>query len=272
MEKRESETGTNVTTIIRAYFHWDHKENDKPMRVRLAGLVSPTGTNLEDSEALMMVEIPVPTTNSYPVQAIASCKLTGHISICSEYYINIFTFKIKEGSGRIKFYGDFDHIYTLELAGSGIFRPLQIYFLSNFIAVMNYEKCILFRLIKLENSDISPEDSSQQNSSSSYNNKSNSSTNNKSPLLKDSSKQILLPIVPNPIVKRVNFQKVKYDPKSETVETVFLNTITKANRKLSIANTGITEEFQNEIVRGNTKLIVPNTNEDIIVQGSLKNI
>src|SRR5690349_1816722 len=111
----------------------------------------------------MMVKIP--NVNNITAQAIASRKLTGHIAICGESQLYIHTFKIKESSGRSKStYADFDHIYRIELFDN--FKPTKLYFLSNYLCGMNTEKCIVFKISKLDDDSDEKQDHLSNSSSS----------------------------------------------------------------------------------------------------------
>src|SRR5581483_7763132 len=103
-----------LQTSMRLSHFRERDHGEKPMRARIAGLVSPTGTEPEE-DSLIMVEIPLTS----PATAVAHCPLTGHIACLSaESIINIFLFRVKEVTGRIKvIYYDFDRTYAIEAPG-----------------------------------------------------------------------------------------------------------------------------------------------------------
>lgn len=183
------------------------------MRARIAGLVSPTGAEPED-DSLMMVEVPLTS----PATAVSSCDITGHIACLSaESIINIFLFRAKEVTGRVKVhYYDFDRTYACEVSG---FVPEKLYFLSNYLACMNSHKIHVFRLSK----DESPVDGF---------------------LAQDSARRHSVQ----------QNEKVVFDPKNESIR-VYLPSILRSNRKRKSHSMELHEEFQEEINTNHTRII-----------------
>lgn len=228
-----------MRNVFFLFFHWEKDHGTKPMRARIAGLVSPTGAEPED-DSLMMVEIPLTS----PATAITSCNLTGHIACLSaESIINIFLFRAKEVSGRVRVtYYDFDRTYSLETTG---FIPEQIYFVSNYLACMNSEKVHVFRVRKEESA------SPQFASCSAI-----SQTGGFAKTKKGSSSE--------------GTEKVVFNPRDETIK-VYLPSIVRANRKRKyITSVNISDDFQEDIHANHTKVAFSATNPGIIVEDVLR--
>lgn len=202
------------------------------MRARIAGLVSPTGTEPEE-DALTMVEIPLTS----PPTAIASCNLTGHVACLSaESVVNLFLFRTKDVSGRVKAqYHDFDRTYAIEMPG---FAPTKLHFLHNYLVCMNSQKVHVIRVIKGRDELL------QENSSVDF-------------------ACYHQPVLDN------KWEKVVFDPHDEDIK-VYLPSITRANRRRKHSNSGLTEEFHNDISSNHAKVIYSAVIPSITVEDALR--
>lgn len=203
------------------------------MRTRIAG-VSPSANDLE-KPTLTMVEIPL----SSPAIGVASCALSGHLaSLSAESIVNIFSFRVKDASGRGKMqYHDFDRLCAVELPE----RVENLSFLGNFISCHGPSKVSVFRLCKSDKT-WSPSAITCVDKFGVVNSRSQKSMNlrrrNKYETQSKFGKEKEAGIDQS--------NKVSYDPTDESV-TVHLPTILRANRKRA-GNTVLIEEFCSEIL------------------------
>lgn len=256
LEKREA-TANCSTSSVRAYFHWEKNHGTKPMRARIAGLVSPTGTEPEE-DSLMMVEIPLTS----PATAITSCNLSGHIACLSaESIVNMFIFRAKEAAGRMKVhYFDFDRSYAIEMPGC---VPEKIFFLTDYVVCMSSQFVNVFRVKKEEHSD--------------SHGPSFIETVNKKNIMSMPTFFAGYKVCPKssgkdqqPEKLQRNFNKVVFDSKNESVK-VHLNTIVRDNRnRRNSPSALITEEFQDEITSNKTKVIFSAKQPGLSVEDMLR--
>jgi len=229
------------------------------MKARIAGLVSPTGAEPED-DSLMMVEIPLTS----PATAVSSCNLSGHLATLSaESILNIFLFRAKEASGRVKVhYFDFDRVYSVEMPG---FVPQRISFLTDYIACMNQNEVRVFKVRKqdapyLKDSPVSPAigpiSKSKPPTLTSYFTDVKSQSNGKG-------------FKSLPVSAENNTGKVIFDPKNETVK-VHLRSIVRANRQLDCPSALISEEYNDEIEDNITKVVFSAVHPGILVNDVIR--
>jgi hypothetical protein len=260
LERRETSANSS-TTSVRAYFNWEKNHHSKPMKARIAGLVSPTGAEPEE-DSLMMVEIPLTS----PATAVTSCNLSGHLaSLSAESILNIFLFRAKEATGRVKVhYFDFDRIYSLEMPG---FIPDKICFLTDFISCMNSQEIRVFRVKKedasytAEGTALTPAEAfakSKPPTITSFFTEHKFSSLGKGSFSKTTS----------PVSLRTG-DKVVFDPKNESVK-VHLNSIGRANRKRRCPSALISEEFHDEIHLQKTKVVFTAIHPGISVEDIMR--
>lgn len=245
--------GASRCSSIRVYFHWDKKSDCQSMRTRIAG-VSPSSHDLE-RPALTMVEIPLTS----PAIAVASCTLTGHLaSLSAESVVNIFSFRMKDVSGRGKMqYHDFDRLCAVEIPG---FAPERLSFLGNFISCYGPGKIHVFRIYKSDKS-WSPsvvtsekhgaaKSKSRSGGGGLFGSKTGSSRKLKSKSYMDHS------------------NKITFDPSDDSV-TIQLPSITRANRKRA-GNTVVIEEYSGEIHNNKSRIIFSSAVAGINVEDILR--
>ena len=260
VEKRDS-TGPDSKKIlrnVRVYFNWDTSKEGKPMRARIAGLVSPTGADPDD-DTLVMVEIPTtsPTGASPPpnIVAAASCNILGHLATLTDSnIINIYAYKLKEVKGRASKsqYSDFDLSYAIEMAN---FTPdsARIEFLADIMSVSNRTQVNVFRLTKQIRSRSRTASNESGGSLASSGRKSGMSGGGSVGMV--SSGPASLPIFPTSSKIDEGCDKVVFDPKNESVK-VHMNLITRTNHKARFpdAGSGIYEEYQ-DMISDKTRVI-----------------
>ncbi|CAG9815124.1 unnamed protein product [Phaedon cochleariae] len=124
----------------------------QPMRARIAGRVTPT-TNQSELGSLEMIEIPVKRNPNF----IDCCQVSGNLLIMSSKIINIYKFLIKTHDISKMRFIDFEE---LPLLIDIPFIPLHVSFCENYIACMNKESVLLFKI-----SEVSRKDNNDFNSS-----------------------------------------------------------------------------------------------------------
>lgn len=257
----DNDSTSSKNCSIRVYFQWNKKSDVLQMRTRIAG-VSPSTNDLE-KPCLMMVEIPLTS----PAIAASTCNLTGHLaSLSAESIINIFSYRLKEVSGRARLhYPDFDRLCTVEIPGSSPLTSLS--FTGNFISASGVGKVHVIQVYKVDK-PWSPSFASLGKQSSSTGIprvgtggfggvRSCSSVSNRSSSPVDKSKQHF-----------DHSNKITYDPCDECV-TVHLPSITKANRKRT-GNLAVAEEYSTEIIVNKSRIIFSSTMSTIDVKDILR--
>ncbi|CAL8096235.1 unnamed protein product [Orchesella dallaii] len=252
LECRDAENGESKSSSIRVYFHWNKKYDALPMRTRIAG-VSPSANDLEKM-VLTMVEIPLTS----PATAVASCSISGHLaSLSAESIINIFSFRIKEVSGRGKMqYPDFDRICAVEVPGCSL---ENLSFTGNFISCAGVGKVHVLKVHKSEKAWSPSLVAADKYDLANLKHTARSKVRVDSPRLARVNKS------------KQNFDysnKVTYDPNDESV-TVHLPSITRANRKRA-GNTAIAEEYGGEIGSNKCKVIYMSSVSGVTVEDVLR--
>ncbi|ODN05909.1 Hermansky-Pudlak syndrome 3 protein, partial [Orchesella cincta] len=252
LECRDAENGESKSSSIRVYFHWNKKYDAMPMRTRIAG-VSPSANDLEKL-VLTMVELPLTS----PATAVASCNISGHLaSLSAESVINIFSFRIKEVSGRGKMqYPDFDRLCTVEVPGCSL---ESLSFMANFISCSGGGKVHVLKVYKSEKAWSPSMVTADKYDLANLKNTARNKARIDSPRLARVNKA------------KQNFDysnKVTYDPNDESV-TVHLPSITRANRKRA-GNTVIAEEYTGEISSNKSKIIYMSSASGVTVEDVLR--
>lgn len=201
----------------------------------------------------MLIELPLPAL--FLPKAIATCELSGNIAVLStDQRISIYSYKIKEG--RLKtHYGDFDLSCTVQLFG---IIPEKISIVSNYIASLELTKAYVFKILLAESKLPQGRPASV--------------ISENSVLAKFNGFPAGKVISTSDISQNKNgCGKVVFDRKNDSVK-VFLNTITRANRKKKQPNSFISEEYQEEINLNRTGVIFSTTNvkDGFIVEDLLR--
>ncbi|CAG7719171.1 unnamed protein product [Allacma fusca] len=271
LEKRESTAGDNnkrVVKNVRLYFNWDRTPDGKPMRARIAGLVSPTGAEPDD-ETLVMIEIPPPTqptsNNAIPgILSVSSCNILGHLATLTDAStVNIYSYRLKDTKNRANKnpYPDFDFSYSVEIFSFGL-EQAKITFLADFVSIWNPSQVSVFRLLRHNRPRTRSISNESDRSGSSGGRRSVNSGNfgygpGPSPV---------------PSHKEDLCDRVVFDSKNESVK-VHMNVITRANHKRRFPDmgAGIYEEFQEEIgLQTKSRLVYSTSSSPLLMEDLLR--
>uniref|UniRef100_A0A2S2QZG9 BLOC-2 complex member HPS3 N-terminal domain-containing protein n=1 Tax=Sipha flava TaxID=143950 RepID=A0A2S2QZG9_9HEMI len=146
---------------LRVYCNWEQcSQGTPPLRARIAGRVTPTGSQIGDN-ALDMIEIPVKYSI---ISSFACCQETGNIIIASKCILSIFRMVIKTHDiSRLRFL-DFD---TWPMVINLKFNVYNLQIEQDIVAVFGEQKIQVFQILKdiKKNSDWSSNTSSMKTSS-----------------------------------------------------------------------------------------------------------
>ncbi|XP_026822959.1 uncharacterized protein LOC113560996 [Rhopalosiphum maidis] len=141
LETKQKRSGDDAL-YLRVYCNWEQcSRGTPPLRARIAGRVTPTGSQIGDN-ALDMIEIPFKSTT---INAFACCQETGNIVIASKCILSIFRMVIKTHDiSRLRFL-DFD---TWPMIMNLKFNVCDLQIEQDIVAVFGEKRVQVFQIIK----------------------------------------------------------------------------------------------------------------------------
>ncbi|VVC40499.1 Hypothetical protein CINCED_3A003779 [Cinara cedri] len=141
LETKQKRSGDDLL-YVRVYCNWEQcSQGTPPLRARIAGRVTPTGSQIGDN-ALDMIEIPVKFTT---VNSFACCQETGNIIIASKCTLSIFRMVIKTHDiSRLRFL-DFD---TWPMVMDLKFNVCDLQMEQDIVAVFGEQIIQVFQILK----------------------------------------------------------------------------------------------------------------------------
>ncbi|XP_023218717.1 Hermansky-Pudlak syndrome 3 protein-like [Centruroides sculpturatus] len=135
--ERKSSRHSNPITYVRVYLNWWIDMKGQPMRVRIAGCVTPSSQS--GSGQLEMVELPLDEM----ALTICCCKKTASLVIGKGKVLSVYSYNLKIHDISKQRFHDFDHLMDISLN----FPVQEMTLVEDYFACMSTNEIQVFRVI-----------------------------------------------------------------------------------------------------------------------------